>query len=283
MKHLEEIVQIYKKHPLKITFTYFLLICELVIFGLIPYLMGKSIDALLNNSYQNFYIYISVSVAGLFIGTFRRRFDTRTFIKVWHEKTFNATETLLAKNIEPTKIISRLHLARSYGNFLEHTLPLLIESITNIIVALMMIRIAIGKTSLFILVMVQIIVALQLIFSKWIKKHQVELQKVYETNNDSIVRKNLEEIEENQKKLMKLFVKISDLEASCWRFAELLTIVSEIIIVLTLVQNQFTAGIILSTIMYGREIFNKTNFLMFLFDNVRQMQLFEEFVSGDVD
>jgi hypothetical protein len=281
MNHLTHLKDIVVKNKYKIIFTYTLLFTEYIVFALIPFLMGKSIDSLLNNDFYNFYVYISMSFIGLFVGTFRRRIDTRTFVKVWHEKTYGAIELMVSKKIEPSKIISRSAMARTYGDFLEHTFPMLIQSVIDIVVAIIMIGIIVPKTAAIVFSMVVFVIAMQCVFSQWIRNLEVDAQKIRETNNSAILESDLETVYSGQKKLMKLYVRISDLEASCWRFAEFLTIICEVLIVFTLIRGHFTAGMIMSTITYGRQVFLKTNFLIYLFGNIRQMQVFEEFIKSD--
>jgi len=101
-----------------------------------------------------------------------------------------------------------------------------------------------------------------------------------ELTNDAILKGDIELVDLNQAKMAKLHIKISDLEASCWRFAELLTIICEVFIVFALVNGSVTAGMILSTITYGKQVFMKTNFLTYIFGSIRQMQVFEEFMKN---
>lgn len=280
MSHLGQIKEIVKKYKYKIGFTYMLLLAEYVIFALIPFFMGKAIDSLIKKSFEDFYFYIFMSISGMFIGTFRRRFDTRTFMKVWQEKTLSSISIMMERKIDPAKILSRSGMAQVYGTFLEHHLPLLIESIIDIIIGIIMIWLVVPKTSYVVFLLVIFVIILQYSFSQWIKKIEIDLQNMREITNDAILKSDIELVDLNQRKMAKLHIKISDLEASCWRFAELLTIICEVFIVFALVNGSVTAGMILSTITYGKQVFMKTNFLTYIFGSIRQMQVFEEFMKN---
>jgi hypothetical protein len=280
MSHFGQIKEIVKKHKYKIAFTYMLLLAEYTIFALIPFFMGKAIDSLIKESFEDFYFYIFMSIAGMFIGTFRRRFDTRTFMKVWQEKTLSSISIMMERKIDPAKILSRSGMAQVYGTFLEHHLPLLIESIIDIIIGITMIWLVVPKTSYVVFSLVIFVIIMQCSFSQWIKKIEIDLQNMRELTNDAILKGDIELVDLNQAKMAKLHIKISDLEASCWRFAELLTIICEVFIVFALVNGSVTAGMILSTITYGKQVFMKTNFLTYIFGSIRQMQVFEEFMKN---
>lgn len=281
MSHVGHITEIVYQNKWRIGFTYLLLVSEFVMFALIPFLMGKAIDSLLKNSFDNFYFYLSISIAAMFIGVFRRRFDTRTFVRIWHSKTYSAICYMIGRNVDSSKIISRAGLARTYGDFLEYTLPAIINAVIDLVIAIIMIWMVVPVTAYQVAVMVLLTFVVQYWFSIALRKIEIEEQKVRENNDAAIVQKDVDTILEGHKKLMKLMVRGSDIEASCWRLVELLGIIAEVMIVFALVQSEFTAGMIMSTVAYGHKVFEKTNFMNFLYSHIRQMQVAEKFMHAD--
>jgi len=234
MSNFGHVWGIAKQHKWRILFTYTLLITEFVVFAMIPYFMGKAIDCLLVNNFSGFYWYLAISVGGFLSGFFRRRVDTRTFMRIWQIRTFDAIRSLIARGIESPRIISRANLARTYGDFLEYTLPSILNAVIEISIATVMLWLVVPTTTYFVFGLVVAAILLQYLFSIVLRKIEVLAQREREQIDRMIVQQNVEEIGLGYDNLRKFYIRASDLEATCWGVVHLLGVASVVLVVFAL-------------------------------------------------
>ncbi len=283
MRSLTHLLDVVKRHKLPIALTYAMLITEVILFSLVPYLMGLSVDSLLKGSTNHFFLYLGIVSFATVISVARRRFDTRTFMKVWREKVMGAIRLYTKRNVDRTKIISRAALANTYGSFFEHTIPSIITAVIDVIVAIIMIALVVPKTAMVITLLVLIAIFVQHRVSNVMRKIEMQIQDLQEQHDGYIVDNNLDAVDATQATMAKLYIKNSDIEAACWRSLEIISIIVEVIIIFSLIQGQLTAGMILATVAYGRNIFDQTNFMNYLFTHIREIQVCTAYLDGKED
>lgn len=177
-------------------FTYLMLCVEFALFSILPHMLGKTIDALLAGSRQQFYMYLLASVAACIIGTARRRLDTRVFMQVWVDKSLDSIKDLLNRGIRKSFILS---------------------------------------------------------------------------GND-----DFDQLEQDYNGLRDKYIQKSDLDAYCWRWVEVLSIIASVIAIFALVDSKQSAGTIMSSLMYTGKLFEKAGVLSFFFNHWKQIKMVDD-------
>lgn len=113
------IIEILKENKFKIGFIYSLLIIQYALFALIPFLLGKAIDGLLQKDNTNLIYFLVAEISALFIGFFLKRYDTKVFMEIFAAKAIKAIQILRDKNVLPAKIAARYQLVGNYSDFFE--------------------------------------------------------------------------------------------------------------------------------------------------------------------
>lgn len=269
--------QIFQENSTKIGLTYCITICEFSIFASMPFVVGKTIDALINN--QTYYIifYIAILSIALTIGTFRRCYDTRVFAKIYISKAIDTVQNLKDSNLDSKRITSRYGLVGIYSDFFEYTLPNLFYIIITLITSITMITFLQPILVFFITPYALIIITTQSIFSKKSQKIEYELQHTREDIGQAIVEhQSCHSILEKQKILM---IRKSDIESLNWFSCDLASIIFDVICILYITSSELTLGQITSVLMYANKIFDITRNSFFFFNNIRILQMANDLLN----
>lgn len=265
--------EIFKKNKWWIGFTYCVLLLEFLIFALVPYLLGKAVDGLLQQDYHSFGVYVALSTVGLVIGFFRRRFDTRIFMRIWRDKATDTVKDMNQRGVDSTKVVSRYRLVGTYADFFEFTLPTSISSMMEIAVSLFMIWLVLPWGSLFVLILALLAMLSYYYFSFQIQKTELEIQKLREKTDAAIVAQDMSTIDADFEEMRQKWVKRSDLDAYSWSVNDILAIVAEVAILILVVVNGHSVGTIMSTLTYVYKLFERTGLLSFYFNHVKQIEM----------
>lgn len=277
---IKNLFVIFTRHKYKIAFTYMLMLVEFILDSLMPLFLGRAVDALLSNTIVDFYVFIAVMVFSLFIGTARRRIDTRTFMCVYKDNMLSTIKKMLASYNDRAKIVSRTHLVRTYGDFMEYTLPTIISAIIEIIVSLLMLWWVIPMVSYWVAALVVMAIVVQKVVSDRMMIYERAWQEACENIDKSILENNYDAVTDYIGQALPNHVKRSDVEAFCWNIIDLMSIVTQIFVIYSLTANNHSTGAILSTVSYCRSVFAKTNFINFLFTHLRQFKLSEQLINS---
>ena len=273
--------EIFKDHKGWIIFTYSVTVLEFVIFGLLPYLLGRAIDALLAEQTNDFMLYIGCCVTGLVIGFFRRRMDTRVFMNIWRRKATFAVGGLIDRGISTPKLFSRAELVKLYPDFFEFTVPMAISSVLEIVIASVMICLVVPWAGLVVTALAVLSVLFAYFFSCVIRVIELRLQKIREKKDDALSNRDLEGITEEYQCLQKEWVSRSDLAAYCWGVCDLLGIVAIVILIVAITKENFTAGVILASVTYCVKMFMRSVFLAYFFNHIQEIDVANQFLNSD--
>ena len=119
---------------LQVALTWMLTLIETLLLVSLPLLIGFSIDGLLNQDWQPFYL-LGITMASLVvISVGRRLFDTRAYGKMRVELGTAVVDK--AKGAPVSKINARLDMSRELITFLETEAPIVIMAILQVLVSL---------------------------------------------------------------------------------------------------------------------------------------------------
>lgn len=125
--YIYEIVKKYKKSLLLI---YFYIFIAQIIFLVEPYVLGKSIDGLLNKDYTWIFVFLFIEIFSNFFIYKRMVFDTKIYTSIYNDIVFNYLDK--NKDNDVSKKIGRTDLAHDIVDFLEHHINYYIMSVLTI-------------------------------------------------------------------------------------------------------------------------------------------------------
>lgn len=202
--------EIIRKHRVPLAFTFSLVFIEAGLSILFPLFIGFAVEGALKGEYTGVIQLGLLGVVVLLIGAFRRYYDSRFYAKVYEDMGID----VLSKNHgESTSIKSaRLNMAQELVEFLENSLPELINTILGLIgvmILLATLNIQVFYGSLLVLLLNFAIYVLS--SGKTYRYNQAsndELEKqvqIIHQNKPHLTRKHLRNV-------MKWNIKLSDLE-----------------------------------------------------------------------
>lgn len=117
----------------KIGLTWALVVLETALLTLIPLFIGFAIDGLMERDFSSMYLLCAILVVLLVVATGRRVYDTRAYGTI---RVALGAE-LADRNVElPVSSLSaRIHMARELVDFLEQSLPEIMTSILQLVIA----------------------------------------------------------------------------------------------------------------------------------------------------
>lgn len=264
------ITEILKENKFKIGLIYSLLVIQYNLFALIPFLLGKAIDGLLQKENASFIYFLSAEIIALVIGFFLKRYDTKVFMEIFSQKAIKAIQILRNKNVIPSKIVSRYQLVGFYSDFFEFSLPQILNAFISASTALAMLyytdyRIGAISTILFIFMILN-----NKILSFKTQKVDLDIQHTKET-----ITQNLMDNQEYKPQIIELgdnYVKKSNLDALNFFLNDSLSIAMHISVLLMLAYTQPSIGAITSTLMYVDKIYGTTFNIFYFFMFMRNIE-----------
>jgi ABC-type multidrug transport system fused ATPase/permease subunit len=124
-----------------ISLTYALFILENLLRLAQPLVLGWAINDLLASSYRGLMWFIGQHLAHLAIGTFRQMYDTRAFTAIYTDLATRLVAEQRLKGVEVSRVAARSAMSRSYVEFFEQYVPLVIRSVFSVGGALVMLAI----------------------------------------------------------------------------------------------------------------------------------------------
>lgn len=128
MRYVYKIIEKYKKSLLLI---YFYIFIAQIIFLVEPFVLGKSIDGLLNKEYHWIGVFLLIESLSNFFIYKRMVFDTKIYTSIYNDIVFNYLDS--SEDSDVSTRLGRTDLAHSIVDFLEHHIHYYIMSILSII------------------------------------------------------------------------------------------------------------------------------------------------------
>jgi len=128
LRYVYKIIEKYKRSLLLI---YFYIFIAQIIFLVEPYVLGKSIDGLLNKEYYWIGVFLLIESLSNFFIYKRMVFDTKIYTSIYNDIVFNYLDS--SEDSDVSTRLGRTDLAHSIVDFLEHHIHYYIMSILSII------------------------------------------------------------------------------------------------------------------------------------------------------
>lgn len=273
--------QIFKESKQSVALPYTLLFMEFTATSTIPWLLGKSIDNLLQNNYSFFLIYIACLLLGLLIGTLRRNIDTKVFTNIWKKLTLNSLRSQTEKNIPTPKIIARIKNIERFTNFYENMIPYTVKCIVHSTISFTVLFNTVGPLSFIILLTMLLSLLASQHFSQKIETTAKQLQQTDEQINSSIFSKELSNIEEVYQQKYNLIVKTSNLEAFNWATIDTASVICEVLAIFMLIKCSSTTGQITAALIYVNSLCGNFSCYSSLFIQLKELKVAKQTLENE--
>ena len=229
--------------------TALLLLIEALLALLFPLAIGIAIDGAINENHGGIFKLGLLGFATLLIGAFRRMYDTRVYARIFQEISPGILSRV--KDPDPSRKSARLGMIRELVEFLENSLPELMNAtigLAGVLVILATLNQTVFQASLVVAVLIMLIYWKSSNKTVRLNKEQNdELEKqvgILSENNEPILRAHLQ-------KMMKWNIKLSDLEVVNFSFSWLVLLVFLAGTIHISIQSGVTQyGLIFSLVMY---------------------------------
>lgn len=269
------VTQLFKNHKLKFGFTLLLILLEAGIAILFPLFIGFAIDDAIDGE-RNGAIYLGLlGLSALVVGVGRRLFDSRFYAAIFQNL---GTEILTnSKSDQPSVKAARLSMIRELVEFLENSLPMLINNIIGLVGVIVIIATINLKVFLGCLIATVLIGIVYLISSK----KTIRLNKAYndeiEKQVDEISRNNMADLSAHLKKLMSWNIKLSDLEATNFSFSWIVLIVFLVLAILLPIEDGLIQyGALFALVMYAFQYMENVINLPLFYQNWLRLEEIKE-------
>ena len=190
IKWVTSIIEKYKKSLLLI---YFYIFVSQIIFLLEPYVLGKSIDGLINKDYSWIIVFLLIDLLGCFFIYKRMVFDTKIYTSIYNDIVFNYLDN--TKDGDVSIKLGRTDLAHNIIDFLEHHIHYYIVSILTVVGTLIFIMYSHLLTGLIALSTTPFICFIVWKFYRKIAQstqvshnHHEKKMNIFNTNNDGFIK-----------------------------------------------------------------------------------------------
>ena len=260
------IKKIVSEYRLEFFFTFFLILAEAGVSLLFPLFIGYAIDDTINGSSYGAMQLGVLGVVVLTIGVGRRVFDSRFYSKVYQDVGSRVVSRI--EGNQPSVKTARLGMMRELVEFMENSLPELINNIIGLLGVIVIIA------TLSLDVFYGSVVATVLIFLVyWITSNRtMKFNKLsndeFERQVDVISRNDEKELHRHLKEMMKWNIKLSDTEAANFSISWIILIsflVSSILISIS--DGIVKYGALFSLIMYVFQYIENVINLPFFYQN----------------
>lgn len=133
MQKAQTFKDIFIRFKWKISLTLFLVVIESILGIFYPLLIGIAINDLIDKSNQGLYWLALLGASSLIIGSLRRFYDTRVYSNIYLKTVSEMVTIEHDKDRSISSISARSNLMTEFIEFLENSMPNLVESIIAII------------------------------------------------------------------------------------------------------------------------------------------------------
>lgn len=201
----------------KISFTLFLVLAESILSLLYPLFIGFAINGLLEKDLGGIYMLGGLGVLGLVVGSGRRFYDTRAYSDIYVKISDEMVTREQAKESSISKISARASLLTEFVEFLENSMPMILESIIGVLGVLIIIftlNLSVFWASIGLFALM---IAIYLLSGKANFRFNEKYNNEIENQVEALVSQDMGIIRKHFKAVTHWNIKLSDLET--WNYA----------------------------------------------------------------
>ncbi len=273
------IIEILKENKLTIGFIYTLSILQYTLHALLPFLLGKAIDGLLQDDKSNLVVLVIANALSIFLGFYLKRYDTRVYMAIFAHKAIKAIQILRRKNVVPSKIASRYQLVGYYSDFFEYSLPQAISAFIKAMTSMVMLFVTNPIIGLINTLIYLITLFIHQKCSRLIQKQDMDIQHIKEDIVQNIM--DNKEYEQPIHSLSKFYIKKSNIDATNFLINDSLALIMHLSTILLLVYIHPSIGMVTSTLMYVDQLYGTTYSIFYFLLFVRGVENTNKFINSD--
>ena len=257
---------LFRRFKVKISGTLSLLLVENVLVVLYPFLVGLTVNDLLEGNRSLLWVLVGAFALHLFIGVGRRLYDTRVYSSIYSTVVTEVVEAQKGdEKTEDTKIIARVELLRELVDFFETDLPLALISVASLLGSIVMLFVLDWRISLMCMGALLVIGVLYLFFRQAFQRANFKLNNLYEKQMGIVVDGNTRRVGAYFSIFRSRSIRLSDLDAASSGLLEAVLIsvfLGSLLIAASV--DAATPGTILATMLYVFEFYESAMFLPYL-------------------
>ena len=186
-----------------------------------PFVLGLAIDGLLKSSYIGLVLFVCQHLAHLLVASVRRVVDTRTFADIYAGVASSLVVKQRNRRVDVSRVAARSALSRSYVDFFEQSVPMMVRAGYSVAGALVMLIWYDWTLILFCLVLIIPAVLLNAAYGRKTLGLAGGLHDRFEQEVDVIARGDVEEVRRHFDAAAHWRIRLSDAEAINFGLMEL--------------------------------------------------------------
>jgi ABC-type multidrug transport system fused ATPase/permease subunit len=250
MKHL--MLDLFSRYHLSIVITYALTFLENIFELLYPFIIGITIDGLLQGNYQGLITLAIVWSIHTITEVGRNIYDTYTFTQIYNHLAIEVVLRQFQQGIPTSQIVARSALSREFVDFFELDLPGIITALFGLVGALIMLAFYDLQIASYCLVLLLPIVPLNITYARKSLLLNHHLNNQLESEVDILMAGQPENVGKHYTTLANYRIKISNNTAINWGIMEIFTIILFMVILIRTVSlSSVQPGDIYAIISYA--------------------------------
>jgi ABC-type multidrug transport system fused ATPase/permease subunit len=224
-RSLSQILQtLFSKHRWSILATYGLTLLENLFELLYPWVIGLTIDGLLQGRYTSLLVLTCTWLTHTIVEVSRNLYDTRTFTQIYR----NLASTIVLKQeqqgVPTSQIVARSALSREFVDFFEQEIPRLMAALFGFVGALVMLAFYDLQIALYCLLLLLPLAIFNHFYARQSRSLNHQLNSQLEREVDILTECQPESVWQHYRHLSTYQIRLSDAAAINWGVMEILII-----------------------------------------------------------
>ncbi len=215
-----------------------------------PLFIAKAIDGAINQSHSGVFMLGVLGLTLLFVGVGRRVFDSRFYGNIYETMGLKLTRRMSSKL--PSIKTARLNMMREFVEFLENTMPEIINNIMGLVGVVLILYSLNTKVFTGSLLVTLFIFLVYVLTSKKTMRYNEESNNESEHQVDVMAINDQHELKNHLSQTVKWNVKLSDLEALNFSLSWMAALIFLMItIIVSASQDVVQYGVLFALVMYA--------------------------------
>ena len=243
--------RLFASHRWRILLTWGLVLLEAAAMLMFPLVMGIAIDGMLQQRYFGLCLLGGLGAVAVLVGALRRFYDTRVYSKIYARVAEQIVAQEHHRQTEVSAIAARTNMATEFVEFLENSLPEIINAVIGLVGALLMIYFLQFDSFFACLAATVVIVIIYAATSGRTLRLNQGANDESERSVDVIGRNDRQEVSSHFRQVMRWNIRLSDLETATFSLSWIVMIAVVLYSIWATVDSGITAqGKVLAIVMY---------------------------------
>ncbi len=216
----------------RIAFTYLLTLLENAFELMYPWAIGIAINGLLVGREEMLVPFVAIWLAHILLGGCRQLYDTRLFSRIYAAMAADIV-TLQRQQGEPVSDVSaRVEMTREFTEFLETEVPIIVAALISLVGSVVLLVLYDLWAGLVMLALLAPVGLINAVMGQRAMRANNDLNSRWENQVNVISTGRPGPVRAHFGRLARLRIRLSDMDAASWTFAEFLTLVAITLVLL---------------------------------------------------